>query len=293
MKLSIGIIGLPNIGKSTLFKILTGIEVKIANYPFATVNPNVGVVAATDERLEKIAKIIGSKKILPAVFEFVDIAGLVKGAHQGQGLGNQFLARIREVDAIIHLVRIFKDKNIVYFETPLGDSGQQAVYDFETVLAELKLKDKESKEVVNLLSSKLQLVILNGNPEEATKELIDKINKLKIPYLIKDLKSAKEEKFLGLSEIFSFFREFLDLIIFYTANENEARSWFVRRGIKASQAVGVVHADFEKKFIKAEVIQFEKLTLAGSWNSAKQKGLLHLEGKDYLIQDGDVVLVKI
>ncbi|MEE8131517.1 MAG: DUF933 domain-containing protein [Candidatus Paceibacterota bacterium] len=287
MKLSIGIVGLPNVGKSTLFKILTKQEVKITNYPFATIDPNVGVVAAPDERLKKISQVIGSKEVLPAVFEFVDIAGLVKGAHQGQGLGNQFLSHIREVDAIIHLVRVFQDKDIIHFE-----AEPSSVRDLETILSELKLKDEESKEEDNLLSVKSQLIILNGQQEEASKELINKIDELKFPYLILDLKSIIGVELQYIDQIFDAFYKLLDLITFYTANENEARSWFVKKGIKAPQAAGVVHTDFEKKFIKAEIIQEDKLLDAGSWNSAKQKGLMRLEGKDYVMQDGDVMIVR-
>lgn len=283
MKLSIGIIGLPNVGKSTLFKILTKQEIKIANYPFVTIDPNVGVVAAPDERLKDISQIIGSKEALPAVFEFVDIAGLVKCAHQGQGLGNQFLAHIREVDAIIHLIRVFKNKDIIHFE-----AEPDHIRDLETILSELKLKDEQSKEEENLLSSKPQLIILNGKPEEASKELINKINELNFPYLIVDLKSAEAPA----GQIFNAFYGLLDLIAFYTANENEARSWFVKNGAKAPQAAGVVHTDFEEKFIKAEVINWEKLLKSGSWANAKQKGLIRLEGKDYIIQDGDVMVVR-
>jgi hypothetical protein len=285
MKISIGIVGLPNVGKSTLFQALTKQEVKIANYPFATINPNVGVVAIKDERLERVAKAMGSREILPAVFEFVDIAGLVKGSHQGAGLGNQFLAHIREVDAIINLIRIFRDKEIIHFEAEPDPSR-----DLETVLSELKLKDKQSKEQVNLLSIKPQLIILNGKPEEATSELINKIQTLDYPYLIIDLKNDLSET--DFKNIFQEFLKLLDLIIFFTANENEARSWFVKKGTLAPQAAGVVHTDFENKFIKAEVINWQKLVESGSWHNAKQKGWIRLEGKDYIVQDGDVTVVK-
>jgi small GTP-binding protein len=285
MKLSIGIVGLPNVGKSTLFKALTKIEVNIANYPFATIDPNVGVVPITDERLEKIAQVIGSKEILPAVFEFVDIAGLVKGAHQGAGLGNQFLAHIREVDAIIHLVRIFKDKEIVHFE-----AEPDPLNDFETILSELKLKDEQSKEKVNLLSAKPQLIVLNGEPEDAPEKLLNEIKSLNFPYLIIDLKKDLTEA--DLKEIFEEFLKSLNLITFFTANENEARSWLVKKGTKAPQAAGIVHTDFEKKFIRAEVINWQKLLEAGSWTKSKQKGWLRLEGKEYVVADGDVMEIK-
>jgi small GTP-binding protein len=286
MKLSIGIVGLPNVGKSTLFKALTKQEVKIANYPFVTIDPNIGVVGIPDGRLGKIAKVIGSKEIFPAVFEFVDIAGLVRGAHQGAGLGNQFLARIREVDAIVHLVRIFKNTEIVHFE-----NEPNPLRDFETVLEELKLKDEQSKEKENLLSKKPQLIILNGKLEEVPPDLINKINELKFPNLILDLKDITVPA-QWLSDILNAFLKLLDLVVFYTANENEARSWLVKKGTKAPQAAGVVHTDFEKKFIKAEAINWQKLLEGGSWTQTKQKGWLRLEGKDYVVQDGDVMVIR-
>ena len=285
MKLSIGIVGLPNVGKSLLFKILTKQEVNIANYPFCTINPNVGVVTDKDERLEKVAKVMASKKVLPAVFEFVDIAGLVRGAHQGAGLGNQFLAQIREVDAIIHLVRVFKDSEIVHFEGKIDPLA-----DFEAVENELKMKDEQSKEKENLLSKKPQLVLLNGDPSETPEDLLSLIREKGYPYLTLNLKSGLGEE--DLQNIFKAFFVLLDLITFFTANENEARSWFVKKGTLAPKAASVVHTDFENKFIKAEVINWQKLVEAGSWHNTKQKGWLRLEGKDYVVQDGDVIEIR-
>jgi len=285
MKLSIGIVGLPNVGKSLLFKILTKQEVNIANYPFCTINPNVGVVPVKDERLEKVAAVMESKEILPAVLEFVDIAGLVRGAHQGAGLGNQFLSHIREVDAIIHLVRVFKDSEIVHFEGKV-----EPLADFETVENELKMKDEEAKEKENLLSLKPQLVLLNGEPSETPADLLSAIKEKRFPYLTLNLKNGliKED----LQNIFKAFFVLLDLITFYTANENEARSWFIKKGTLAPRAAGIIHTDFENKFIKAEVINWQKLVEAGSWHAAKQKGWLRLEGREYVVQDGDVILIK-
>jgi len=285
MKLSIGIVGLPNVGKSLLFKILTKQEVNIANYPFCTINPNVGVVPAKDERLEQVATIMGSKQILPAVFEFVDIAGLVRGAHQGAGLGNQFLAQIREADAIIHLVRIFQDTEIVHFEGKVDPLA-----DFETIENELKMKDEEAKEKENLLSLKPQLVLLNGEPSETPGDLLSTIKEKGFPYLTLNLKNGLTKE--DLQNIFKAFFILLDLITFYTANENEARSWFVKKGTLAPAAAGIVHTDFEKKFIRAETINWQKLLEAGSWVNTKQKGWLRLEGKDYAVQDGDVMEIR-
>ncbi len=285
MKLSIGIVGLPNVGKSLLFKILTKQEVNIANYPFCTINPNVGMVPIKDERLEKVAKVMVSKEVLPAVFEFVDIAGLVRGAHQGAGLGNQFLAQIRECDAIIHLVRTFQDSEIVHFEGKV-----EPLADFEAVENELRMKDEQSKEKENLLSKKPQLILLNGEPSETPGDLLSAIKEKGFPYLTLNLKNGLVKE--DLQNIFKAFFVLLDLIIFYTANENEARSWFVKKGILAPQAVGVVHTDFESKFIKAEVINWQKLMESGSWHNAKQKGFIRLEGKDYIVQDGDVIVIK-
>jgi len=285
MKLSIGIVGLPNVGKSTLFKILTKQEVSIANYPFVTIDPNIGVVPAPDERLAKVAAVICSKQVLPAVLEFVDIAGLVAGAHEGKGLGNQFLAHIREVDAIIHLVRVFKDPEIVHFE-----GAPDPIRDLDTILNELKAKDETAKEKTNLLSSKPQLILLNGEAGDVDETLLAKIKSLNFPYLIINLKEGLHEE--SLTKIFESFQKLLDIITFFTANENEARSWFVKRGIKAPRAAGVVHTDFETKFIRAEVINWQKLLDAGGWAEAKQKGWLRLEGKDYAVQDGDVMVIR-
>ena len=281
---------MPNVGKSTLFQTLTKKQVEIANYPFTTINPNVGVVAMPDERLEQVARVIGSKEIHPAVFEFVDIAGLVKGAHQGAGLGNQFLAHIREVDAIIHLVRVFEDENVVHF-----DGSPDPVRDMDTILEELKLKDESSKEKENLLSTKRQIIVFNGSiipPEVKTKITAEPpVSLMKpAPYLTIDLAEGLSES--DVKNIFHDFLKLLDLITFFTANENEARSWFVKNGTKAPQAAGVVHTDFEEKFIKAEVVGWQELVEAGSWSAAKQQGQIRLEGKDYEVQEGDVMEVK-
>lgn len=298
MSFSVGIVGLPNVGKSTLFKALTKRQVDIADYPFTTISPNVGVVAVPDERLEKIAEIIKPQKVTPTVIEFVDIAGLVKGAHKGEGLGNQFLAQIRNCDAICQVVKCFGDN-----PTPQED--------IETIRIELELKDIESKEKENLLSKKPVVYIYNiGSPHPSAKGGSDpfllilkaeKLNELKI-----DLKmeaeiselSDKEKSELGLhSELDRLIKlcyDILDLITFYTiAGGKEARAWTLKRGSTAPEAGGKVHSDFQEKFIRAEVIEWQKLIEAGSWNQARQNGWIQTVGKDYVVKDGDVIEFKI
>lgn len=332
MKLSIGIVGLPNVGKSTLFKILTKQEVNIANYPFATIDPNIGVVAVPDERLEKLAKLSDSKKIVPAFVEFYDIAGLVKGANKGEGLGNQFLSHIRETNAIVHIVRSFKTAEIIHIEAdvnPLRDleiiNTELILKDLETVEkrlsglekearagAQQKFKDLEilktikenlSKNILainsgkiaaepivkelNLLTAKKVIYLLNGKQEDASDELKNAINALNADYLIVDLTSVE-----NIDELIKKAYEILGLISFLTTGEDETRAWTIIKGETAPQAAGAIHTDFEKKFIKAEAINWEKLLDSGSWNSARQKGFIRLEGKEYIIQDGDVIVIR-
>lgn len=325
MKLSIGIVGLPNVGKSTLFKILTKQEVNIANYPFATIDPNVGVVPVPDERLDKLADLSKSKKKIPAVVEFYDIAGLVKGANKGEGLGNQFLSHIRETQAIIHLVRCFKKEDVVHVT---GDVNP--LRDIEIVESELMLKDLETierrltkiesdvragkKEMIvlrdellnlkksliagewlgrstaikelNLLTAKPQIFLLNGSTEDINADTLAKIKK-KGDYLIADLAQNED-----LSALIRKAYEILDLISFFTTGMNETRAWTIRKNTKAPEAAGVIHSDFETKFIRAEVIKWDKLLEAGTWLAAKQKGWLRIEGKDYTVQDGDVMEIR-
>ena len=287
MKLSIGIIGLPNVGKSTFFQFLTKLQVNIANYPFTTINPNAGVVAVSDERLEKIAQIFHSPKILPFPLEFVDIAGLVKGAHEGQGLGNQFLAQVRECDALVHLIRVFQNPEVAHLEGEIDP-----LRDFEIIQNELGYKDLESKEKINLLSKKPQFILINGKKEEVPEKFLEYLGSKNLPYLVIDLSSdsfVDSDVFVVLDRC----KELLNLLTFFTANENEARSWLVKQGTEIKKAAGLVHTDFEQKFIRAEVIQWDKLLGAGSWHQAKAKGLLRLEGREYLVQEGDVIFFKI
>jgi len=333
MKLSIGIVGLPNVGKSTLFKLITKQEVNIANYSFATIDPNVGVVAVPDERLEKLAKLSKSKKVIPAVVEFYDIAGLVKGANKGEGLGNQFLSHIREVNAVVEVVRCFESSEIIHIENkvdPLKDidtvNTELILKDLETVEKRIvklegearagdnkKIKELEAakkiqdglnknilainldeyliKELVikemNLLTSKPQIYLLNGATEDVSEELKAKIKSLKADYLISDL--GREQ---SVNDLIKKAYKILGLISFLTTGEDETRAWTIQQGAKAPEAAGVIHTDFEKKFIRAEVVDWKKLLEAGGWTEAKQKGLIRIEGKDYKVCDGDVMVVR-
>jgi len=329
MKLSIGIVGLPNVGKSTLFKLLTKQNVNIANYPFATIDPNVGVVAVPDERLDKLAKISNSKKITPAIVEFYDIAGLVRGAYKGEGLGNQFLSHIRNVELILHVVRCFKTENIVHIEgdiNPLRDIDtielELIFKDIETLEKKLKKLEPEAKggikeAKINLdillkaknllergellfsmkdypiiresqfLTSKPQILLLNGQKEDIRPEVFEKIKSLNFDYFIFDLSSLSD-----LSSLISIAYQKLGLISFFTTGEDETRAWTIKRGTKIVEAAGVIHSDFEKKFIKAEVISFDQFLTAGSFSEAKKRGLVRLEGRDYEVCDGDIVVIK-
>lgn len=335
MKLSIGIVGLPNVGKSTLFKALTKNEVNIANYPFCTIDPNVGVVSVPDERLDKLAEMSKSAKKIPAIVEFYDIAGLVKGANKGEGLGNQFLSHIRETDAIVEVLRCFPLGEIVHVENsvdPIRDleilNAELALKDLDTVekvwkktevdarsnpagsplnrqaahdldiLKKVKDKLSQSQTVIEfkdepviknlqLLSAKPQIYLLNGGPGDVTKELIDKIKNLGADYIVKDLSKDTE-----LGDLIRKSYEVLNLISFFTTGEDETRAWTITKGTKSPQAAGAIHTDFEKKFIRAEVVNWQKLLEVGGWIKAKQKGLVRAEGKEYIFQDGDVTEIK-
>lgn len=338
--LSVGIIGLPNVGKSTLFQALTKKPVDIANYPFCTIDPNVGVVQVPDERLEKLAELFQSKKVVPAIVEFVDIAGLVRGASKGEGLGNQFLSHIREVQAIVHVLRCFESKDIAHVEEvvdPVRDMDiihtELMLKDLETVERKLAQKEKEAKagkkEIVKeleelkevharlsagvppifdpqnlqLLSTKPVLFVLNtlqGIPPALQK----KLDEMKAVYIVLDCKEELEITEmtqqaiteLGLKsklpEFINKAYELLHLISFFTAGPTEAHAWTVRKGTKAPQAGGVIHSDFEEKFIRASVIPWDALLEAGGYTGAVQKGLVRTEGKEYEVQDGDVIEIK-
>ena len=333
MKLSIGIVGLPNVGKSTLFKMLTKSDVLVANYPFATIDPNVGIVPVPDERVDTLARISSSAKKIPAVVEFYDIAGLVKWANEGEGLGNQFLSHIRETNAIVQVVRCFRQEDIVHVENSVDP-----IRDITTINTELILKDLDTiqkradkleresrtgdktkkkdfeiiKEVektlngeqlantlsqdileqpaileLNLLTAKKQMYLLNGRREEIDPNLLAFLDSIGSEYVIQDLSQN-----VDLGQVIKKAYEVLNLISFFTTGEDETRAWTIINGWKAPQAAGTIHTDFENKFIRAEVVSYQDLVETGGWNQAKQKGKMRLEGKEYAVKDGDVIVVR-
>lgn len=329
MKLSIGIVGLPNVGKSTLFKTLTKNDILIANYPFATIDPNVGVVSVPDERLTKLAEMSKSEKVVPAIVEFWDIAGLVKGANSGEGLGNQFLSNIRETQAICMVLRVFKDSTVVHVEEsvdPMRDlaiiSMELALKDMDTVEKRLnkaekdgRAGDKQAKHDVEVLASarerlsrgemlidmreepvikemqlltaKKQIYLLNGDPEEVPPGLVEELQKNGGEVVVANVALADD-----IPELIRSAYHALDLISFITTGEMETKAWTIRRGMLAPQAAGEIHGDFEKNFIRAEVVNWQDLLAAGSWAKAREMGKLRLEGKEYEVKDGDVMVIR-
>ena len=329
MSLSIGIVGLANVGKSTLFEALTKKQVNISNYPFCTIEPNVGIVEVPDERADKLAAAFNSAKKIPAIVKFVDIAGLVRGANKGEGLGNQFLANIRETDAILFVVRCFENAEITHVEKTIDPVRDIDIVNMELVLKDIETVDKrmqkaEEKEKeflrnlkawleqgnlarqfgernellkeLQLLTDKPAIFILNSNTPEILPALAKKIKELNSEYIVASLRdeydgskfSEEEKKELGLgesklAEIVQKSYKVLGLITFFTTGPDETRAWTVRQGTLAPQAAGVIHTDFEKKFICALVINWEKLL---------NKELPQTQGKDYAVLDGDVIEVK-
>lgn len=356
--LEVGLIGLPNVGKSTIFNALNESAcAESSNYPFCTIEPNVGIVEVPDERLEKLAKIEKSEKVVPAAIKFVDIAGLVKGASQGEGLGNKFLSHIKEVDAVAMVVRCFSDSNIIHVAGKVEPKEDIDVINLELVLADLEQiekaveraekeaksgnketqkkleKLKEIKEALeketpvrdlNLsdddksLIKEVQLITIKPifyignisedqigkNPEELGLPSNSVLICAKTESELKQLSSEEKKEYLesigvdttktfsALSQVITRGYDVLGLISFLTAGPKEARAWTVRSGSKAPQAAGVIHGDFEKKFIAMDVVSYEKFVESGGWVGAKEKGWMRTEGKEYIVQDGDVVVFK-
>ncbi|HLR68764.1 redox-regulated ATPase YchF [Virgibacillus alimentarius] len=360
MALTAGIVGLPNVGKSTLFNAITQAGAESANYPFCTIDPNVGIVEVPDDRLNKLTELVKPKKTIPTAFEFTDIAGIVEGASKGEGLGNQFLSHIRQVDAICHVVRCFQDDNITHVSGKINPIDDIEIINLELILADLetvnkryerveKLARQKDKEAVaefnvmkklkegleaekparsleftdeqmkyvkqlHLLTSKSVLYVANVSEDEITdpdaNENVQKVKAYaaeenaevivvcaKIEAEIAELDQEEKEMYLeelgipesGLDQLIKATYELLGLATYFTAGEQEVRAWTFRKGIKAPQAAGIIHSDFERGFIRAETVSYEDLAQNGSMAQAREKGKVRLEGKDYIVEDGDVI----
>lgn len=362
--MKLGIVGLPNVGKSTLFNSLTKAGAESANYPFCTIDPNVGVVAVPDQRLNDLAKLYDSAKITPAVIEFVDIAGLVKGASKGEGLGNQFLANIRETDAIVHVVRCFEDSNIVHVDGSIDPIRDIETINLELIFADLEVLERRYSKVaktvnmdkkaakeaelikglkahledgkpartyepadedetalltsMNLLTYKSVIYAANVKEDDladdgASNEFVGKVRDFaaaegsevfvvcaQIEEEIAELEEDERKMFLddlgleesGLEKLIRASYSLLGLISYLTAGPTETRAWTIKKGTKAPQAAGKIHSDFERGFIKAEVVSYENLMACQSYTVAREKGLVGMEGKDYVVKDGDVILFR-
>jgi len=318
--LSIGIVGLPNVGKSTLFKALTNKQVDIQNYPFTTIDPNVGVVAVPDERVDALALMSNSKKRIYTTIDFLDIAGLVKGAAQGEGLGNKFLANIREVDAIVHVVRVFEDKNITHVHSKIDPADDIEIIQTELELADLQTKEKRDEKKnkdlppLELLNDKKIIFVFNASEAQLSSgwkpddKLLRAIGDrdyviLSTPFELLLSESTEDEKreYLaefniknsGLDDLIKKAYKTLGLVTFLTTGEDESRAWTAHEGDFIPKASTAIHTDFEKLFIRAEVINWKLLLESGSRSSARNKGLIRTVGRDYIIQEGDVVEILI
>lgn len=354
MSLQIGIVGLPNVGKSTLFKALTKKQVDASNYPFCTIDPNVGVVAVPDKRLDKLAEIVKPKKIVPTTIEFYDIAGLVKDAHKGEGLGNQFLSHIKETDAIIHLFRTFEDKDVAHVSAKPDPLNDISTIRTELILADLSLVEKNLKQAIRqarsgepdeihrrdalrkyfdllsdnkpaklakltkgeketskdlqLLTQKPSIYVANVSEDALDTPLPDEIeNKphlkisAKIESEISELPDKEAKEYMkelrisdsGLNNLIRESYQALGLITFFTAGPKEVHAWTVKNSSNAKTAAGKIHSDFEDNFIRAEVISYDDFIASGGELPAKEKGLMRVEGKDYVVKDGDVIYFRV
>lgn len=364
MNMKLGIVGLPNVGKSTLFNSLTKAGAESANYPFCTIDPNVGIVSVPDHRLDVLANLYDSAKIVPAVIEFVDIAGLVKGASKGEGLGNQFLSNIREVDAIVHVVRCFENDNIVHVDGSINPLRDIETINLELIFSDieimerryakvskgarndkalakeadlvkriiahledgkmarsLEIDDEEEQALLqsfNLLTGKPVIYAANVSEDDladdaADNEFVASVREYaasegsevfvicaQIEQEIAELDDDEKKMFLedlglsesGLEKLIKASYRLLGLISYLTAGPTESRAWTIKNGTKAPQAAGKIHSDFERGFIKAEVVSYDDLMACGTYNAAKEKGLVRMEGKEYVVKDGDVVLFR-